>query len=507
MLGGLKAALGGGGSKRGPVLPLSGEHVIKSRPGPSHLHSHHLDPISSDEEAPNSPLDSPLGIADHVTIDIDRGKDNTTPDPELHLGLASLVISLDLDILGPKGLLAQLSSPGFHELESGVLRVQCKNMEVHHKASEGQQSERPPSSAARAHRDPPAQSSSRSNREAPAQAKLPGSVPDSYFIGTDGSQSEAERPVGPRLHRPGSPGQGADDRGLGHARRVQRSNSAADEEKERRAGPAQPSQPSQPSQSSQPSHGNSGLQTSSSLPQLRNKAEKESKAPTQQKAKFQAPPAPPVPPIMVVSKDATKEKKKKKDELRELEELRQKNLRLQSDLIESLQAFEADGLSTPSSSAPSFTSPAPSPATHGPMGAAKMLFRRSDKHGGKVVHRTSSKTSAQGDSAPSSAKSSARVTPGESSSRPAGKAFLTESSHKAAPPPSPPPPRIDEEPSDAEPRGRPELRCGSGMSSGHLPSVCLPSVLKPPTCAMVKCLSQTSSRRRFVDLTSSGGGV
>lgn len=189
MLGGLKAALAG--SRRGPVLPLSGVHVVHSGPfGPEARHPLPSDtrlPDSGDEETPAellrcSPPGSPKEFCEKggTSADAEAGRASTAStvappgmgsgmsppttassasrpatstgagsldvDPfrfaatcgstkaEARLGLTQIVISLDLDIMGPKGLLAQLGLPAQHELQAGALRIQCNSMEVHHRA-------------------------------------------------------------------------------------------------------------------------------------------------------------------------------------------------------------------------------------------------------------------------------------------------------------------------------------------------------------------------------------
>mmetsp|Transcript_103973 Transcript_103973/g.298862 ORF Transcript_103973/g.298862 Transcript_103973/m.298862 type:complete len:641 (-) Transcript_103973:42-1964(-) len=174
MLGGLKAALGG--ARRGPVLPLSGVHVVHHHSrGSASGSSRGFSSASYDEETPEDrSRPSPIGFEESPRkfcelggpyVDVEAGARigtaSTAAPPssagttassagqqtplrcgsfhaaggEERIGFTQLVLSLDLDILGPTGLLAQLGFTGQHELESNMLRVQCSGMEVHHRTT------------------------------------------------------------------------------------------------------------------------------------------------------------------------------------------------------------------------------------------------------------------------------------------------------------------------------------------------------------------------------------
>lgn len=168
MLGGIKAALGAGGSRRGHVLPLSGTRAAQMSPGGTPESSARGRRAEFDEESPPQQRSTPRkqGAAPKWPCDLPgpyvdveapptastacpsstagsgfwpsststgRGFRAAAPTQEVRLGGTQVVISLDLDIMGPMGLLAQLGLPAEHELERGALRVQCCGMEVQHR--------------------------------------------------------------------------------------------------------------------------------------------------------------------------------------------------------------------------------------------------------------------------------------------------------------------------------------------------------------------------------------
>lgn len=459
MLGGrLKAALGGG--RKGPVLPLSGAHVVHS--GPSfggHETRLAVDtrwPDSCDEETPaecgRSTPDSPKGFGErgpHFCIDMDPPStaSTTVPPPasgltppltasssypgmspnsdsntfqstggsfgvkdcETQVGSTQLVISLDLDIMGPKGLLSQLALGfnGQHELQSSALRVQCSSMEVHHRAPESAR----------------VQGSSQSSRSKDEGCghKAPRSTgggvdqgPQQFFIG-DGAGIPVEQPR--CASRGGAAGEASlpDDfaelfahPGQPRYTRSAASNSSANDgsHSSRSAGQRRRLASSSPASSSHPS----SPASRSSGRRLRASA---SEGAMPQAGRFLAPaggsrgspaassvhtvpeedpvsrsrsssPHPPPPPVVAATSsrqgfagsnsDAKRPGTGPRSEIQELEELRRKNMRLERDLYESLQALEEESISsssTPSSSRECSPSPSPrsEPTGHRCLGA------------------------------------------------------------------------------------------------------------------------------------------
>jgi len=437
MLGGLKAALGR--NKSGPILPLSGTHVIQSG---QHLSQHPPVELFSDrssaaidEEAPETRLQSPRtfcgsDVSEIVKVDPEAmhrqrqgtastaynasppisgsscssyspthvgggpggqaapaSRERSSAGSETRVGLTQLVISLDLDILGPQGLLAQLGLPSQHELETSMLRVQCNGMEVHHRAP-GESSRGSPGPRAAARTD--------------ASKTLPGMPggPEQFYIG-DESGTEDHHPQSSskdalaedfaKLFAAGastgcassSSPQRATGTNGGLQRPKRSQDAAATSDAQSVASKPSGQQGgglASPPASSQPRAGAKRPQRPQKVPQLVGLEEKASKEKEVQK-----------PPSRQETQPGTSD-----EALKELEELRRKNLRLQSDLYESLQAIEEDSISTPSST-PSFSgTPASSPLG----GSVKALFRRSSGGSGErgTAHKSAGLSSGGGSS-------------------------------------------------------------------------------------------------------------
>jgi len=443
MLGGrLKAALGGG--RRGPVLPLSGHHVVHSgsfgleRPPVS------LDmrwPDSCDEEMPAEAYrgshQGPKGFCERggSCSDLDRecrastasttipppGAAGMSPpttasssqpggftstsdssifqlrsgrsgvaDSEAHVGLTQLVISLDLDIMGPKGLLSQLGLSGQHELQTGALRVQCNNMEVHHRDPDMSRTAGS-SCSTRAHRPGSAP------EKMPFGADLEQAPPQQFFIGDDtlhspraaGPQAESALPeefarlfaassssAGGTRNSRGAPG--ASVSGSCQGARSQETTGKSSGA----ASPASPILPVAPRRAPLRASASEG-----SLPETRSAGRflQEVGVPSNSPAACGSVPeepssrsSSPSPRHMSQApgrqsapgrrrRPESRSIRTKAAELQELEELRRKNMRLERDLYESLQALEEESIS--STSTPTH-SRGPSPATS-PMGRGR----------------------------------------------------------------------------------------------------------------------------------------
>mmetsp|Transcript_51104 Transcript_51104/g.150690 ORF Transcript_51104/g.150690 Transcript_51104/m.150690 type:complete len:509 (+) Transcript_51104:48-1574(+) len=154
MLHGLRTALGKGNKRSGPVLPLV--HPNLSGQTNNRLHRHLLDdqddqPIRStmyydigerDCEMPHTPADI---MKEHMEARLGSSppqppRRQSSKEPwknatmvETRLGSTSLMIQLDLDIMGPQGLSsAMLNQLIKQEQLMDLLRVQCNGIEVCH---------------------------------------------------------------------------------------------------------------------------------------------------------------------------------------------------------------------------------------------------------------------------------------------------------------------------------------------------------------------------------------
>lgn len=412
MLGGIKAALGAGG-RRGPVLPLSGAHVareehFRTTSGSSPpRRSAAASPVVCDEETPSelwkrSMPPSPKRFCEltgsYVDIEAPATASTACPpttagspspratfgdegfrgplaaQPEARLGLTQLVISLDLDILGPRGLLAQLGLPSQHELEAGALRVQCNGMEVHHRTqpeSARTSISRPSSTGAASNAidvvtDAMAQEeNSQAHRAAPEQFYIGDVRPPPLALGkrdptavggkllpTDFAQLFA---VGASQQVPAAGNDASHAEQLHNPRSYDSAGSPSHKNKSQGGtrtcsrGKSQPcySWSADALRETSSSHVNGGAATTQGTLQP-------SLVPSTDGI------------ISAASKShrplSRRPNSSQKDELRELEELRQKNMRLERDLFESLQALEEESITSGSSC----SSPEPSPRRESP---------------------------------------------------------------------------------------------------------------------------------------------
>mmetsp|Transcript_97629 Transcript_97629/g.280935 ORF Transcript_97629/g.280935 Transcript_97629/m.280935 type:complete len:507 (-) Transcript_97629:4-1524(-) len=480
MIGGLKAALGGRNTKSGPILPVSGAPLIGYRPDVTDHILSERSARTGDEENPDSqscaraPFSrtstQELGTCEGVVIDredslgggaeapteqvrspqragvpasgrsgkIAQGPQATTvplkQGVEVRIGMTQLVIRLDLDIIGPQGLLARLGMPGQHELETGAFRVQCNGMEVHH---------RPPRSSSRTGSGAAARpKANAADWELPGMPQPRSDGPQQFFIGDSEAESPEKEPMPVRwqaqarakpspattAHQDlGRSATGASGGRGGAAmtpastmllaaalapgpdptRDESLSSSAAAGRKAQR--PQRPQRP-MPAQRDEGSSQTGGAATG-----------RGAGAPASSRTEAAVPhlvgltgAAVGSPAAVSAPRHAGAPSHLDLDALRELEELRQKNMRLQSDLIDSLQAIEEDSCSTPGS-APSFKgSPSGSAADSGGSGKIGSTMRNLFKRHGSgrltgLMGRGSRPTS------PSSAVSSARSGRAESS--------------------------------------------------------------------------------------------
>jgi len=457
MLGGLKAALGG--SRRGPVLQSSGSYVVhpdlrsptssegstQRRVGGPAFDEDAPDQLSNfpRHETPKGPksscklggafLDdeagarlstastyapptsagfaSPPTTAGTVSLDCGGLAWNTGgASSEARLGLTQLVISLDLDIMGPQGLLAQLGLPAQHEVETGLLRVQCNGMQVHHRPPDSARSHHPgtagnhavgllgeQSSSPQAPSSPLSSSNSAcTTARAPADpAKAAGlsAAPQQFYIGDhttkacgpdatssgnnilpdDFSHLFARDPKGRAPVKddpPNSAWSSNGDSDYCHMSHAKHGPCCSDE-----LMASTTTLPGSTMCSGSRSCSSSGTSGGSSGGQLRSSASPKDvvghtlHTPLQPTRSSSGTIQSGIPSISGLSSRSTGRRPstqeslsgKKAQELQELEELRKKNMRLERDLYESLQALEEESVISSSSSS-SNDSPLPSPA-------------------------------------------------------------------------------------------------------------------------------------------------
>jgi len=458
MLCGLKAALSAG--RRAPVLPLSGADAARtsgavlSSPGSSH---HVGSGITYDEERPAEELrksaigdpksPSRFGELSGGFVDVEAGarlstastgvpstfagcasppttagtftpessnygSGSETVGGESRLGLTQLVISLDLDILGPTGLLAQLGLPAQHELETGLLRVQCNGLEVHHRATA------PMASRDLCAHHQVADALGSSPPPLPATPSPPVCLRGGGGDGGDAFVTQARQLVGqattttpaPQQFYIGDRSPTAEKRGTSSGRNLLPDDFAGlfSHAESKTDKPIADGLTSSDSNDSEPGRSHtrtskhvrySGRQRVASLPALpgggssssstrlrgssidaqrtssasktaRAQAQAQAQAQTQAQQAQQAAVEPTASPGLkqaagtsnICSPSAKRALRGQRHELHELEILRKKNLRLERDLYESLRALEEDSISSSASSSP-MTSPLPREAS------------------------------------------------------------------------------------------------------------------------------------------------